>query len=377
MISVSMHKGALIAGLILVGWPVAAVAQTNDQRQEQAIAVHNAGRFDEAIALLEALDRTHGDDPTTLRLLGSYYAASGRNSEGIATLERARALAPKDLDIALALARAHFWSGHFNEADEVVAEIAAADFTNVELPALRQSIGLARHANDARRPSVAISNTISRVKIGGANRRWNETTVTLGAPIGDAMTVSTELNSEDRAGVTDTRFTGRIDRRLKAGAGVYLAAAITPSATFRESWSIRAGGELQLLRNVAVTVEARHAHYGIGNVTVFEPGIRLQTADARASLTLRSINFWDENNSYQNGWSLRGDAFNGNRIQLSMGVASYVDAEAGLTRRVRSLFGSLALPLTPRLGLRIGSDFEERASSYQRIGITLGLARRF
>lgn len=344
-----IDKRALLAGVILMVWPAAAVAQANDQSLVQAIAAHNAGRFDQAIALLEALDRSHGDDPTTLRLLGSYYAAAGRYRKGIATLQRARALAPHDQDIALALARAHLWSGHLTKAEQVAAEIGVADRANVELPALRQSIDRARHANDARRPSIAVSNTISRVKIGGADRRWNETAVTLSDPLSDRTTISAELDVEDRAGVTDTRITGRIDRRVEAGAGVYLAAAIAPGATFRENWSIRAGGEWQLLRNVAVTVDARHAHYGIGNVTVLEPGVRLQTADGRASVTLRSINFWDESNSYHNGWALRGDAFIVDEIQLRMGLASYVDTEAGSTRRVRSLFGSLAIPLTPRL----------------------------
>ena len=101
-----LYKTALLSAIILLYWPAAAVAQTNDQQVMQAIAAHNAGRLDQAISLLEALDRTRGDDATTLRLLGSYYAAARRYREGIATLERARALAPHDQDIALALARA-------------------------------------------------------------------------------------------------------------------------------------------------------------------------------------------------------------------------------------------------------------------------------
>ena len=265
------HKKAWIAALCLIIAPSAARAQVQDPRFDEARAARNAGDLGRAIQLIEEIDAQYPNDPTTLRLLGSAHAARGDYILAIATLERARLLAPQDQDIALALGRAMIWSGRLDDAEAIANEIGLVQPDNVELPELRRSIDRARR-NPGSRPRISLGHTRSRVKIGNSRRNWTEAVVAIDAPIGARTTVAGELGVENRGDTADTRFAGRIDHRLASGGAIFVGGSVTANPTFREDWSLRAGGETPLLANVALMVALRHADYGLSNVTVVEPG---------------------------------------------------------------------------------------------------------
>lgn len=370
------HKNLWLAALCVMAIPAAAYAQINDPRFDQALVARNAGDFERAVQLIEEIDAQYPNDPTTLRLLGSAYAAAGDLILAIETLKRARILAPQDQDITLALARVLIWSGRFKDAETIANEIALAQPGNVELPDLRRLLSRARQI-PANNPRISLSHTLSRVKIGNSKTDWTETVLSIDAPVAARTTVVGEIDVENRAGTADTRFVGQIDRRITDGAAIYLAGSFTTSPDFRENWSLRAGGEVQLLSNVALIGALRHADYGSSNVTAFEPGVRLQSANGRASITVQSINFWAEGNDYRNGWSARTNLVFWRTWLLSAGAATYPDTEAGQTRRVRSFFGAVTAPLTDRLNVRLGADYEKRIGSYHRTGVTLGIVWRF
>lgn len=365
-----------IAGFVVAAAPSPAFAQ-EDPRIVEALAAREAGDLAGTIRRLEAIEAERPGDPTVLRLLGSSYAAEGQYDRGISTLERARMIAPSDQDISLALARAFLWAGRLDRAAAIAEEIAVADPANVELPDLRMSIDRARRGAPDRSAGIALAYTHSWVEVAGNTRHWNQAVVAADAPIGRRTTVTGEADIEDRVGVTDTRLSVQFDHRLSPAASVSLAAVVTPRADFREKWGIRVGGDVMLTPFLALTAAVRHADYGATNVTVVEPGVRLQTPDERASLSVRSINSWGEGNDYRSGWSVRGDMVVKGGVRLIAGGATYPDTEAGITRRVRGLFGAAVVPINSRLGVRIGADYEKRAASYERTGATLGLTWRF
>lgn len=372
----SNHKKLWLTALCLMTAPAEAEALISDPRFDQATMARNAGDFIKAVQLLEEIDSEHPNDPTTLRLLGSAYAAGGDYILAIDTLKRARLLAPQDQDIALALGRVMIWSRRLDDAETVANEIALAQPDNVELLDLRQLLSRARQmpANNTR---ISLSHTLSWVKIGNSKADWTETVVSINAPVAARTKVVGEIDVENRAGTADTRFVGQIDRRFTHSAAIYLAGSFTTNPDFREVWSLRAGGEVQIFANVALMGALRHADYGSSNVTAFEPGVRVQSANGRASITVQSINFWAERNDYRNGWSARTNLEFWQAWLLSAGAATYPDTEAGQTRRVRSFFGAVTAPLTDRLNVRLGADYEKRIGSYHRTGVTLGIAWRF
>ena len=264
----SNHKKLWLTALCLMTAPAEAEALISDPRFDQATMARNAGDFIKAVQLLEEIDSEHPNDPTTLRLLGSAYAAGGDYILAIDTLKRARLLAPQDQDIALALGRVMIWSRRLDDAETVANEIALAQPDNVELLDLRQLLSRARQmpANNTR---ISLSHTLSWVKIGNSKADWTETVVSINAPVAARTKVVGEIDVENRAGTADTRFVGQIDRRFTHSAAIYLAGSFTTNPDFREVWSLRAGGEVQIFANVALMGALRHADYGSSNVTAF------------------------------------------------------------------------------------------------------------
>ena len=354
-------------------------AQKTDDPVAEAMNARKTGDFPRAIAILETQQHARPEDPTVLRLLGSTYAFAGRYSEAIATLTRAHSLAPRDSDISLALGRAYLWSGNYRAARETADAISANDPGNAELPALVQSIDRARSGDPGAspRPLIGLSQSVSDVRIGGGHSRWYETTATLAIPLSRRLTVSWQADREERATSTDTVLHMRVDRRFGAGAVGYLAISGTPNANFRERWGLRGGGEILVARPVALSIDLRYADYGTTTIAVAEPGIRLRTPDDRFSLAIKSINLWGEAQRHQSGWSLRGEAQPIGPVRLFGGGASYPDTEAGITRRVRSVFAGAMAPVDARLALRLTVEHEVRVASYTRNSAILGASWHF
>ncbi|PCD04096.1 hypothetical protein COC42_07275 [Sphingomonas spermidinifaciens] len=365
----------LLAGIALTPVPI---ASAQDIDLAPAIAAREAGDFDRAIELLEAADRARPDDPEILRLLGTSYAFARRYDPAIATLTRARALAPRDQDIALALARAYLWSGRIAPAAGLAATIARDDPGNAELPVLAQAINRARNADPgfSPRPLIALSQSLARVRVGGTRREWADTIVTLAVPLSPRMTLSTDLERENRAGIVDVRGSVRLDRRFANGFA-YVSVSTTPDADFRERWGVRAGGEFAVAPILMLTGDLRYTDFGRGKTVSAEPGVRLNSPSDRWSVALRSINLWDERGDHRAGWALRGEVQPRQRLRLIAGGATYPDTEAGITRRLRSGFVGAILSVSDDVVVRATYEHEDRRDSYVRDTGVIGVSVRF
>lgn len=360
---------------------IAVPAQAQDQRNliAEAQAARAAGDNARSLDLLEQARAQSPQDPTVLRLLGSAYAFEHRYPQAIATLRQARKLAPRDQDIALALARAYLWSGNATAADNIAGEIAREDLGNVELPGLRRSI--VRADRPARAPrhlaTISFAQAISTVQVGGGNRTWYESVGALAVPVATGTTLSGQIDRESRAGPVDTRLELRLDQRIGKSGNIWIAAATTPHADFRELWSVSGGGETAINGAISLTFDLRYAEYSTTSVVVATPGLRLHTAEDRLSLAVRQISLWADNDHYRAGWSLRGEAQAAPHLRLVAGGATYPDTEAGVTRQVHSGFAGAILDIGDRLTLRATYEHENRNQSYTRDSAILAASWRF
>lgn len=366
---------------LLCSAPVAAFAQLAPADREAAIADARAavarGDNAAAIARLEGARAVLPNDPEILRLLGSAYAYAQRHAEAIATLRQARALAPEDLDIRAALARAYLWSGDREAARSELAAIEARDPANAELAAIRGQLARAEGGEPAApRRGVFANQGVARVSLdNGPDRTWWSTTLGAFGQVARGTTLSFEGEREDRGTAVDTHLLARIDQQFSPGWRGHVAATVTPGADFREKWSIRGGLEADVGR-VTLLADARHADYGTTQVTAVEPGVRVGVPALRSSATLRMINLWDEQGDHRSGWSARIDTETRGGTTLFGGVASYPDTEAGITRRVRSVFLGAAVPVSEVVTIRATGEYERRVDSYTRKGVSLGLQLR-
>lgn len=76
-------------------------------RIREARSLSARGRHDEAIAVMERLQKAHPDEVAILTALATSYNAAGRRDQGVRTLERVVALRPSYYPAHLALARVH------------------------------------------------------------------------------------------------------------------------------------------------------------------------------------------------------------------------------------------------------------------------------
>lgn len=106
-----LRAGFLIAAAVLALAPAAARAQDDspsvEQLAEQAADAGEAGRFEEAIQLLERLRARDPDNPDVHWNLGLSYAATGRHPEALASWQAYRGLEPGDWHVRAKLIQAY------------------------------------------------------------------------------------------------------------------------------------------------------------------------------------------------------------------------------------------------------------------------------
>nr|WP_255326618.1 YaiO family outer membrane beta-barrel protein [Sphingobium sp. EM0848] len=357
--------------------PAPAQAAPVSSREAQIAAAHAAlARKDEAqaIVLLERASADFPDDPEILRLLGSAHAFAGDYPQAIATLRRAQALAPADNDIGAALARAYLWSGDRAAAEREVAVIEQRSPQDAEAAAIRRQLRTESAPHMARRFGLAATQGFSDVSFANRPRQtWSTTTLAVFGRVGPGTVLSLSAEREDRQSFVDTRIEGRIDQSFGPHVRAYAAIAVTPHADFREKWGVSGGVEADVTPYATLLADLRHAEYRDVSVTTFLPGIRLTAARLGIGATVRMINLWDEQGTHRAGVSGRLDGSLASGTTLYAGAATYPDTEAGITRQVHSLFLGGTLPLTERIHLRAGLDYERRRATYTRKGGSVGL----
>ncbi|KPL68675.1 hypothetical protein SZ64_11555 [Erythrobacter sp. SG61-1L] len=350
----------LIAAAFLLGSATIASAQTADQDAASAVTT------------LENAVRQSPGDADALRRLAGAQAAAGDLAAALATIDRAAALAPQDNDVLLARARILLWSGRRKEARE---QAEAVRLRTPDYPDLAEVIeALERQERPTSQSGLSVYGGVSGIDFeAGGSATWYSAGGSIFHRFGNT-TLSATADYEERA-TADTRLGLRVDQRIGEGTA-YAAFAVTPSADFREEWSVSGGVDVPTLPSLDLVFDARYAHYAANDVVALQPALRWH-ASPNLSLTARWINLFQSDGGYRSGASLRGDWTLGEGSSIFAGAATYPDTEAGTTRQVRSAFAGFAVPLSGRLALRASAEYEERDRSYTRKAATLGLAWRF
>jgi cytochrome c-type biogenesis protein CcmH/NrfG len=119
----------LTVALFWLPWTAAASAQQTPTL-ERARALYDAGRLNDARALLEDLVRAQPGDAGAHLLLGVIERTTGHLSKAIASLERAHALEPDSTQAALELATTLAWHNDLDRAVELYQQVLAREPSN-------------------------------------------------------------------------------------------------------------------------------------------------------------------------------------------------------------------------------------------------------
>ncbi|MCS7239427.1 MAG: tetratricopeptide repeat protein [Thermoguttaceae bacterium] len=101
---------------------------SKEERYDQAIALQQAGRIDEAIAELENLAKDHPDYALAYAALSVFYSRQGRHEEAIEAAQRVCELEPDDPFSFVALSLIAQKAGELPLAESALMEARRAQF---------------------------------------------------------------------------------------------------------------------------------------------------------------------------------------------------------------------------------------------------------
>ncbi len=119
---------------------------------KEATAYIVAGRFREAIEILEQLQREKPDDLTLMAHLGQVYVAAGRDAEGVSLLERVTAREPDRFEAHVDLATGYM---HLDDLARARVEAERAVRLNGAYSPAYETLGLIRWRGEDARGAVA------------------------------------------------------------------------------------------------------------------------------------------------------------------------------------------------------------------------------
>jgi tetratricopeptide (TPR) repeat protein len=93
-------------------------------QRQYAWALYQSGQLDEALKLIEPLAAKPGDNQPVLLLKGLILTAQGATTEALALISKVRESQPKDIGLAMAVAKLQQRSGHRNDAERTLLDLS-------------------------------------------------------------------------------------------------------------------------------------------------------------------------------------------------------------------------------------------------------------
>jgi YaiO family outer membrane protein len=179
----------------------------------------------------------------------------------------------------------------------------------------------------------------------------------------------------------DDEYEIGIDRRFSQKLYGRLYISGSPDPVFRPDWRLDGGGGLRLSHDKApvplwATLDVRHDVYPIADIETVNPGLKIEPLD-NWSLASRLITVSQPDAATIYGWDARLDGQIEEGKRFYIGYADAPETVAAVTVQTRTIFGGLALDVTPAYTLRLGYAHDDRENSYIRHVIDVSLSYKF
>ncbi len=415
----------ILAILLWVGMAFQASGSEFQQVYDQAVRAQQQGQLEVAAKKFEHASRIAPSNVDVLVRLALVRGHLQEYEAALAAVNRGLRIDPHSTDLRLAHARILGWAGRYDEArravDAVIAqqpgnaeayairgrilfyqgELDAADNSfvvalglepgNAEAAAGRADVARVRTAS-ARGDTSATDNAVPRWRIdaGYLHSRfsrlnledWREGFLRVEHRWPSRTALSVRVDTSNRFDTTETAVGAGISQHFNPGLYGYLEGSVAPSADFLPRWSVATGGRARVVKDhgrfgpLLLTADLRHRSYTLGDTQNIDPGIELYGVGGRIWLTGKWINAYDrESGSRLAGWYARADWQAAAPFRLFVGLSDAPETEAGLTVDTETVFGGLAIDLTPAVRLNADLAREDRENSYIRnvFGVSLTL----
>jgi YaiO family outer membrane protein len=401
--------------LWLFSVPVAARAAEDGALCAQGKAALEAGQHDKAIGYFKAARTAEPGNADAWYQEGIAHAYQKEFDLALPLIEKATALAPKDMDKRLGLARVLSWKHDYKEADAVVAKVLAEAPEHEEalLLAARLSFyegredeamkGYARvlkknpASSDAKEGMAQIERAQKeaegyrwQVDLGHGTSRfsrqeqenWRDETVQLNYKFDDKTQIYGRYNLVRRFGSYNRFYEGGVNHRFTPGITTYAALAGSPEGDFLPEHRVRAGGTARVIHqhpflgDTFLTIDGIFDAYRDGEIKTVNPGLEYHVND-QFWVTLRHINVFDADNEHLKGWFARADWQALPQIRFNIGTSDAPETVAGIPVDTRSYFGGLAWNITDQATFYLGYSHDDREASYINKTVSSGLSLKF
>lgn len=363
--------------------------------KQQGIEGRKAGKFEEAVKLLEESVKINPDDADTQVELGLALTPLKRFDAARRALQQALVLAPDYLDAKLGLARLDYFDKRYQEAREAAQSVLQARPGDSEALNLLKQIDKALAAKETVRHKQTAQQAVPDElrwrldvnggwsKLTGDRPDWWEGDARLSYKLNSKYTLSGLVAPARRFDIDNTLFEARIDHKPGPKFSDYLLVAATPDAAFFPQWAVGTGFNFRVrdakgrVNASVLTFDARYARYITGNVRVFNPGLEQYLFNGRLWLTARWINVIDQENIYSAGYLLRGDVVLSEKWRLFGGYADAPENVDANIVRTKSIFGGLVYDMNERTTWRVSVAHDDRVDLFKQIIVGTGISRRF
>lgn len=364
-----MRLSIWLLAALLAAPPLA--AQTAPSPYDQGVAARRAGDAAGAATLLEQAVRDTPGSADARVQHGYALLALGRLDEAERAFAEALRLAPTYDDARVGQALIAERRGDLRSARALVAPVAS---THEEATILRRRLAA---VSGVARWSVDLDAGATHLDRGQPD--WRHLDVQLSHRFDSGARLAGRIEGARQFDRTDFYGEMRGEWPVGNGSSVYLLGGGSPDADFRPRRQIGTGGRVRVRSGAAptiLTLDARHASYQSGNISLINPGIEQYLARGKAWITLQSINLVEDGH-LRSGWLGRVDFFAADRLRLFGGAANAPDADQGIVSRTRSLFGGVSLELSATTALRISVSRDRPGIGADRSGVSLGTTVRF
>jgi YaiO family outer membrane protein len=225
--------------------------------------------------------------------------------------------------------------------------------------------------------------TASEVDFGPTQQTWTLAEAGAVVPLAASRTIIIGVQHEQRTSGDYWRVEGRIEGGSEQRLSYYVGAAAGMGDPIRENWSLSAGVRKAVSPRLTLTLDTRIARYDSlvarGGPATFTatPGVLFSPRGTGLVLSGRWINFWDVTRTHRQGYAVDASWYYGDADFVFAGLARYPETDSGVTRTMRATHLGVRHQLNRRLSLRLSAEQLERAGSYRKQSLTLGLELRF
>ena len=375
---------------------------------EEGIALKNQQKLAEAAVVFAELVRAQPRDTKALEQLAIVQGWLGQHDAALASWGALVALEPQTVYFQVGRARVRYWKGELQLAREGLEAVLRKSPADADALLLAGDVALAQRDYDAARgfylraqalapADASIEGRLGRAQtparfrldVGGefdGFSRYDDAHLSgrgseggwfgqLGFKATDSLTVG--------AGFEELRWFGFTDHRVNLVADLLATpdlllsgrAALTPSNHFLAAWELGAGAELRVAQPWTALFAVKHLSYTGNEVTLIQPGARLETGQFSAQL--QGIIALSSNGDPAGAGILRfGWAF-------SDAVAAWLGGSYGKEALstplgtsfalVTAAFTGLSWSISSGFGVRIDLGYERRQDAHQKVSAALGL----